>query len=107
LLRTTFTDLFTDHTQRSFAVVSASFGPDSAQARAIQEAPFACLGCFTLYPASVILLRRLRQTGSAIGGVTSTRGGAARAAAMLTMTACRDCGGAEALWIYDPHRRER
>jgi hypothetical protein len=109
LLRTTIAALTMDDVGRLHAVLSAALGEDAPQTRAVVDAPFQCLTCFRLYPARLIFLRDHVRAGGGIGGTFSAPEGAEmeirHVTDFLPMTACLDCGGTEAVWIYDPSRQ--
>ncbi|WP_326798987.1 hypothetical protein OG946_29450 [Streptomyces sp. NBC_01808] len=88
LLKTTIAGLSIDDMSRLFGAMSAAFGEDSPETRAVSAADFYCLTCFEGYSSAVVFLRdRLH------------RGGRANA---QDITECRGCGGQDAVWIYRP-----
>lgn len=88
LLKTTIAGLSIDDLSRLFRVMSAAFGDDSLETRAVSDSDFYCLTCFQGYSSAVVVLRdRLN------------RGGRSNA---QDITECRSCGGQDAVWIYQP-----
>lgn len=88
LLKTTIVGLSIDDLSRLFRVMSAAFGDNSPETRAVSDTDFYCLTCFQDYSSAVLVLRdRLN------------RGGRSNAE---DITECRGCGGPDAVWIYRP-----
>lgn len=91
LLKTTISGLSMDDYSRLFGDLAARYGDDSPRTRAIVDSGFHCLTCFRRYSSAVLLVR------DHLG-----RGGRSNA---RDITACVDCGGQDAVWIYDPTAR--
>lgn len=86
LLRTTIAGLSRDDQRRLFRVISAAYGDDAPETRAVSSADFSCLACFHGYSPAVLLLRDHLKSGGRSN--------------VQDMTECRICGDQDAVWIY-------
>jgi hypothetical protein len=69
--------------------------------------PAACATCLRIYPANLIHLRDMKREGTPMAGTVSSADGARQVDRALGMTACLDCGGEVAVWVYDPQASGR
>jgi hypothetical protein len=83
--------------------LSEVYGDQASQARAAMHAPLQCATCLRIYPVGLIHLRDMKREGTPMGGTAGSAEGARQVNRALAMTACLDCGGEVAVWVYDPH----
>ncbi|MEC3975235.1 ClpP family protease [Amycolatopsis sp. H20-H5] len=91
LLRTTIAGLSMDDESRLFAVLSETFGENSPETHALLYAGFHCLYCFRRYSSARLVVRDAVRRGSVQD--------------VEDLTECVDCGGEDAVWVYDPALR--
>ncbi|MEU0189261.1 hypothetical protein ABZ250_05280 [Streptomyces afghaniensis] len=103
LLKTTIDAASASDLYPLYEALSEVFGDQAPQARAAMRAPLQCATCLRIYPASLIHLRDMKREGRPMAGTVSSEDGARQVNRALGMTACLDCGGEVAVWVYDPH----
>lgn len=91
LLRTTIAGLSMDDQSRLFDVLARTFGPDAPETRAIVYTGFYCMSCFHRYSTARLMNRDHLRSGGASN--------------VADITACTECGGQDAVWLYDPSLR--
>lgn len=103
LLKTTIDAASASDLSPLYDVLSKAFGEQAPQTRAALHAPLQCVTCLRAYSPHLIQIRDLKREGRPMGGTVSSAEGARQVARALAMTACLDCGGEVAVWVYDPH----
>jgi hypothetical protein len=103
LLKTTVDEASASDLFPLYQVLSEAFGDQAPRARAALRAPLQCVTCLRIYPAELIHLRDMKREGTPMAGTVSSADGARQVTRALSMTACLDCGGEVAVWVYDPH----
>ncbi|MDQ0750160.1 hypothetical protein QF034_004391 [Streptomyces africanus] len=103
LLKTTIDAASAGDLYPLYQALSERFGDQAPQARAAMRAALQCATCLRLYPASLIHLRDMKREGRPMAGTVSSEDGARQVNRALAMTACLDCGGEVAVWVYNPH----
>ncbi|MET9684540.1 hypothetical protein [Streptomyces coeruleorubidus] len=103
LLKTTIDAASASDLHPLYEVLSGVFGDQAPQARAALRAPLQCATCLRIYPANLIYLRDMKRQGTPMAGTVSSADGARQVNRALAMTACLDCGGEVAVWVYNPH----
>ncbi|MFF7793032.1 hypothetical protein [Streptomyces sp. NPDC007991] len=107
LLKTTVDAASAGDLYSLYEALSEVYGDQAPQARAALRAPLQCATCLRLYPARLIHLRDMKREGRPMGGTVSSEEGARQVNRALAMTACLDCGGEVAVWVYDPHAADQ
>ncbi len=103
LLKTTIDEASASDLYPLYEVLAKTFGDRAPQTRAAMRAPLQCVTCLRAYSANLIHVRDMKRAGTPMAGTVSSRDGARQVAQALAMTACLDCGGEIAIWVYDPH----
>ncbi|MGW0469639.1 hypothetical protein [Streptomyces coeruleorubidus] len=107
LLKTTIDAASASDLYPPYEALSEVFGDQAPQARAALRAPLQCATCLRTYPANLIHLRDMKRAGTPMAGTVSSADGARQVNRALLMTACLDCGGEVAVWVYNPHVLDR
>ncbi|MFF5982890.1 hypothetical protein ACFY78_28980 [Streptomyces olindensis] len=102
LLRTTIDAASASDLYPLYDALSKAFGEQAPQTRAVMRAPLQCVTCLRTYSPHLIHVRDLKREGRPMGGTVSSAEGARQVARALAMTACLDCGGEVAVWVYEP-----
>lgn len=106
LLKTTIDAASASDLYPLYDALSKAFGEQAPQTRAVMRAPLQCVTCLRIYSPHLIHVRDLKRSGTPMGGTVSSAEGARQVARALAMTACLDCGGEVAVWVYDPRAAE-
>jgi ATP-dependent protease ClpP protease subunit len=91
LLKTTIAGLSMDDESRLFGILSDTFGDNAPETRAILHAGFHCLTCLRRYSSARLAVRDSLRRGTLSN--------------VKDLTECLDCGGQDAVWVYDPALR--
>ncbi|KDN77886.1 hypothetical protein DF19_02585 [Streptomyces olindensis] len=102
LLKTTIDAASASDLYPLYDALLKAFGERAPRTRAVMRAPLQCVTCLRAYSPHLIHMRDMKREGTPMGGTVSSAEGARQVARALAMTACLDCGGEIAVWVYDP-----